>query len=80
MSDKVKRIIDEWDPLDLLAMHCPGNEYDDISFLISQKVKSFADVEKLAEYIYNLFVYEFGVPTFDKNLDECRMVAKKIIE
>ena len=30
MFDKVKEIIDEWDPIDLLAMHCPADEYDEI--------------------------------------------------
>ena len=80
MFDKVKKIIDEWDPIDLLAMHCPGDEYDDISLLISQKVRPVMDVENLANYIYDLFVYEFDISTFDKTLDECRMIAQKIIE
>ena len=80
MFDKVKEKIDEWDPIDLLAMHCPDNEYDDISLLISQKVQNILDVEDLANYIYNLFVCQFGVPTFDKNLNECIMIAEKIMK
>lgn len=80
MLDKVKEIIDEWDPIDLLAMHCPHDEYDDISILISQKVQTTVDIENLAKCIYDLFVYEFGVTTFNKSLDECKMIAEKIIE
>ena len=79
MFDKVKETIDKWDPVDLLAMHCPDNEYDEISFLISKAVQTSKDVESLANYIYNLFVYAFGVPTFNKNMEECRNIAKKIM-
>lgn len=66
MFDKVKKIIDEWDPIDLLAMHCPDDEYNDISFSISEKVQTTVNIENLANYIYDLFEHEFGVPTFEK--------------
>ena len=55
MFDKVKKIIDEWDPIDLLAMHCPDDEYNDISFSISEKVQTTVNIENLANYIYDLF-------------------------
>ena len=80
MFDKVKKIVDEWDPIDLLSMHCPDDEYDDISLLITQKALVTMDVENLANYIYVLFVYEFDASTFNKTLDEFRMIAEKIIE
>lgn len=25
----VKKVIDEWDPFNLLAIHCPDDEYDE---------------------------------------------------
>lgn len=78
--DKVKKKIDEWDPIDLLAMHCPDDEYNDISFSISEKVQTTVNIENLANYIYDLFEHEFGVPTFEKTLDDCRIIARKIIE
>lgn len=31
MFDKVKMVIDEWDPIELLSIHCPSDEYDEIS-------------------------------------------------
>ena len=74
----MKEIIDEWDPIDLLAMHCPNDEYDDISFSISQKVRTIVEVDDLANYIYDLFGHEFGVPTFNKTMDDCRIIASKI--
>ena len=80
MFDKVKEIIDEWDPIDLLAMHCPSDEYDDISLSITEKVRTIMSVDDLANYIYDLFMYEFGIPTFEKSLDECRIIALTINE
>lgn len=80
MFDKVKEIIDEWDPIDLLATHCPTDEYDDISLSITEKARTIMDVDDLANYIYDLFKYEFGIPTFEKSLDECRKIAQKIME
>ena len=35
-------------------------------------------VDDLANYIYDLFMYEFGIPTFEKSLDECRIIATRI--
>ncbi|MEE1279503.1 MAG: hypothetical protein UHH95_01560 [Oscillospiraceae bacterium] len=78
MFYKVKEIIDEWDPINLLAMHCPDDEYNDISFSISQKVRTIVNVEDLANYIYDLFGHEFGITTFEKTLDDCRIIARKI--
>lgn len=35
--EKVKAIIDGWDPVDLLTCcHCPSDEYDDISIELAQ--------------------------------------------
>lgn len=36
MFDKVKTVIDEWDPIQLLSTHCPSDEYDEISMELSQ--------------------------------------------
>lgn len=80
MFYKVKAIIDEWDPIDLLASHCPNDEYDDISFWIAQKIQTVTNGEELANYIYDVFDRQFGIPTFDKNLDDCRVIAKKILK
>ena len=36
MFDKVKMVIDEWDPNELLSIHCPSDEDDEISTELSQ--------------------------------------------
>ena len=84
MGDKmkfeiIKTIIDEWDPIELLS-HCPFDEYDEISMELSQILNCNVDVEFLAKEIYNLFIREFGISTFDKSVDECALIAQKIME
>lgn len=79
MFDKVKKVIDEWDPIDLLSIHCPPDEYDEISMELSQILIGNADIEFLEKEIYNIFVQAFDISTFDKSMDECRAVAQKII-
>lgn len=80
MFDKVKEIIDEWDPIDLLAMHCPADEYDEISLELEKMIAERVDLDSLTSAIFDLFVQAFGIPTFNKSLDECRKIAKKIME
>lgn len=46
--EKVKAIIDGWDPVDLLTCgHCPSDEYDDISIELAQMLTFDTDVETL---------------------------------
>lgn len=79
MFDKVKTVIDEWDPIELLSIHCPPDEYDELSMELSQILICNIDIELLGEEIYNLFVQAFGISTFDKSMDECKIIAQKIM-
>ena len=79
--EKVKAIIDGWDPVDLLTCsHCPSDEYDDISMELAQILTFDTDVETLKNDIYNIFVRDFDAGTFDKSPHECETIARKIIE
>lgn len=79
--EKVKAIIDGWDPVDLLTCcHCPSDEYDDISIELAQMLTSDTDVETLKNDIYNIFVRDFDAGTFDKSPQECETIARKIIK
>ena len=79
--EKVKAIIDGWDPVDLLTCcHCPSDEYDDISMELAQILTFDTDVETLKNDIYNIFVRDFDAGTFDKSPQECETIARKIIE
>lgn len=78
--EKVKVIIDGWDPVDLLTCcHCPSDEYDDISIELAQMLTFDTDVETLKNDIYNIFVRDFDAGTFDKSPQECETIARKII-
>ena len=79
MFDKVKMVIDEWDPIELLSIHCPSDEYDEISTELSQILICNVDIELLGKEIYNLFVQAFEISTFDKSMDECKIIAQKIL-
>ena len=76
---EIKKVIDEWDPIELLVIHCPNDEYDDISLELAHKITDNFTVEYVAREIYYLFVQAFGTPTFNKTLDECKVAALKII-
>lgn len=79
--EKVKAIIDGWDPVDLLTCgHCPSDEYDDISIELAQMLTFDTDVETLKNDIYNIFVRDFDAETFDKSPQECETIARKIIK
>ena len=79
--EKVKAIIDRWDPVDLLTCcHCPSDEYDDISMELAQILTFDTDVETLKNDIYNIFVRDFGTGTFEKSPQECETIAREIIE
>ena len=80
MFRKIKNIIDEWDPIELLVIHCPPDEYDDISRELDKIIANGVDVDALADSIFAVFEQAFGVPTFNKSLEECRKIAQKILE
>lgn len=53
------------------------DEYDDISMKLTQRLLCNEDIEFWAKEIYNVFVHDFGTPTFDKSMDECKIIAQK---
>lgn len=77
MFEKVKSVIDEWDPVGLLSSHCPPDEYDDISAELAKIMTRNINVETLGNEIYNIFVRDFG-GTFDKSAEECRSIAREL--
>jgi hypothetical protein len=78
MKDKVAKIINEWDPIDLFPFS-PKDEYQVEIELISELVDKKIDLESLANNIYDLFIKRFGDDVFMRNYDECFIIAKKIL-
>lgn len=76
--DFVKRIIDKWDPIDLLS-HAPDDEYHSEIEEIRYLLHMTDDSGKLAEGIFHVFVEAFGKDTFNKSKDECEHIAQILL-
>lgn len=70
---KIKRVIDRWDPVNLLTIGCPLDEYD---FEIKKILEScaFNSIDELSKIIYDVFIDSFGSDIFSKN----QMIVKKL--
>lgn len=79
--NNLKAIIDTWDPIGLLAMHAPLDEYDletnQIYKLLKTQPKANADF--VAMCIYDIFIKSFGADVFRKDICDCLQVANKIL-
>lgn len=70
-----KKIVDEWDPIGLLAMGCPDDEYSPEIVDIVKLLPQMQSVEELASGIREVFLEWFGehLP-----IEKCLPVAEKI--
>lgn len=75
---KIKTIIDKWDPINLLA-YAPEDEYDLECKEIYNLISNNMSIEFIAKTIFSVFSQSFGYDLFDKTLEECTVIAKKII-
>lgn len=78
----IKEVIDNWDPIDLLSMHCPSDEYDNESQLIYQKISSYnlISINILSKVIYEIFFNNFGDELFTNSIDDCERIANLILQ
>lgn len=75
----VKKIIDNWDPVELLATHSPSDEYDSETQEIIDAIINNT-VGEVAQIIQDVFINAFGNDFFTRSLDECMAIAKEIIQ
>lgn len=78
----IKKVIDEWDPVELLCIHTPSDEYDSESKEIFDEMNKleFIEVGIVANIIFSVFSKSFGHDVFTSTIYECRTVAQKIID
>jgi hypothetical protein len=76
----VKKAIDTWDPIELLKINAPSDEYDIESKKIYDSIKLMSNITQIGQVIYKVFYTMFGKKSFDKSLDECLEIAKIIKE
>ena len=74
----VKRIIDEWDPINLLSHMCPPDEYDSETREIWKAALGINEVKPLAKSIFKCFNRNFG--DFKNYTDDCNVIAEKILK
>ena len=79
MREKVAKIINDWDPIDLFP-YSPKDEYEVEIELISELLHKTTDVERLANDISTIFIKRFGDDVFNRRYNECLSVAKKILD
>ena len=75
----IKGIIDTWDPIGLFPF-CPEDEYHSEISQIESFLNESKGEKDLGEYIFELFIKSFGENSFQRSINECRMIASKIIE
>lgn len=74
----VKEVVDQWDPIGLLAFGCPPDEYNmEIECIVGIVAKDI-DVDTLAVQINAIFQKFFGSDTFKRDFDECLKIAKTL--
>jgi hypothetical protein len=78
MKDKVAKIINEWDPIDLFPFS-PKDEYEVEIELICKLVEKSIDSESLAKNIHEIFIKRFGDDIFTRSYNECYTIAEKIL-
>ncbi|MBB2483237.1 DUF1871 family protein [Bacillus sp. APMAM] len=72
------KIINEWDPLDLLALDCPDDEYEsEIQRIVSATLNG-NNAEKLAEKIIEILYKVFEEDL--KKTNDCLQIADKILK
>ncbi|EJO5347961.1 DUF1871 family protein [Clostridium botulinum] len=76
---KVQNIINEWDPIGLMK-HAPDDEYEAEIIQIVDMIPNADTVEELAKIIRDIFVQAFGDDMFHKTIEECNIVARRIMK
>ncbi|MGO0061488.1 DUF1871 family protein [Brevibacillus fluminis] len=77
--EKIKLVIDKWDPLRLLASEAPPDEYDLESRAIFQAANTITSPEELAVLIQQVFIRFFG-ESISPSYDSCLLAAQKILD
>lgn len=75
---KTLDIITKWDPMNFMS-HAPDDEYSDEAEKIDELLERTTDIDELARGIELVFKSMFG-SDFNKSIDECREIAKKLVE
>jgi hypothetical protein len=74
----VKEIIDKWDPFNLLAIHCPDDEYESEIREIVTALSNVTNEEELGVELNNI-LYQAFEEDFKKSND-CIVIANQLLK
>lgn len=79
--DIIKLCIDKCDPVGLLKIHAPSDEYDSESAKICNSIKNYKipTIYNIAHTIYSVFNNSFGIDICYVSIAVCESMAKDII-
>ncbi|WP_018750851.1 hypothetical protein [Paenibacillus sanguinis] len=77
----IKTIIDQWDSAELLAIHCPQDEYDSEIKKLTLYIQSNESLneKEFGKYIYKILTEYLG-NQFQETEERCLEISKKILE
>lgn len=78
IMDFINRIINDWDPVDLLS-HAPEDEYHSEIDEIRNLLYTTDHPLELAEGISKIFVESFGNEVFKKSKDDCLKIVQTLL-
>ena len=78
--ERITQIINDWDPIGFFPM-APKDEYYNEIKKISEFVYSNCNlqVQPLAQEINKIFSETFGTDVYDEDLEQCAVIAKRIL-
>lgn len=76
--DEIKKVIDEWDPINLLP-YAPNDEYSPEIAEIENLLCLCDNAAELSSGIYKVFVKSFGKDVFNRPESECCQIAERLL-
>lgn len=76
--DDVKKVIDDWDPIDLLP-YAPNDEYSSEIAEIENMLRLCNNAVELSSGIYKVFLKAFGEDVFKRPEYECYQIAERLL-
>lgn len=79
--ERITQIINDWDPIGFFPM-APKDEYINEIKKINKLVCSNCSlqVHTLAQEINKIFAETFGTDVYDEDLEQCAIIAKRILK
>jgi hypothetical protein len=78
LYNEVEKIINEWDPIDLLPIF-PLDEYRDEILEIIELLKKARDINVVSMGIKKILSENFGDDVFRKTYEECLEIGRQLI-